>query len=95
MGGCWKKSDTPLPLKFNLKGKSQAVSPLPSIYLTVSLTGVATGTGARWERGGRTGQKLEGEREKERRKARGIKSKGKSIYCIALIDLASESETFS
>ena len=32
---------------------------------SVSLTGGATGTGARWERGGRTGQKREGERERE------------------------------
>ncbi len=32
---------------------------------SVSLTGGAPGTGARWERGGRTGKKREGEREKK------------------------------
>jgi hypothetical protein len=34
MGGCYNINTTP-PFPFNLKGKSQAVSPLPSIYLTV------------------------------------------------------------
>ncbi len=46
---------------------------------SVSLTGGARGTGARWEREGRTGQKREGEREKRDRE-RGRERE--SIYCI-------------
>jgi hypothetical protein len=34
---------------------------------SVSLTGGATGTGARWERGGKKGKKQEGERERKKR----------------------------